>query len=92
MGAVVSGGEVSGVDVSRVVLRAAANSVSTSIVCEANTVDGTMSWDERRGFVRDDRRQIQTAVLGGADSEEPLLLPLEAIELDAFRRRHEHEQ
>ncbi|MDQ0904098.1 hypothetical protein QFZ22_000083 [Streptomyces canus] len=38
-----------------------------------------------------DRRQIQTAVLGGADSEEPLMLPLEAIELDAFRRRHEHD-
>ncbi|MEV8435075.1 zinc finger domain-containing protein [Streptomyces chartreusis] len=41
--------------------------------------------------MRDDRRQIQTAVLGGADSEEPLILPLEAIELDAFRRRHEHD-
>ncbi|MGW1259329.1 zinc finger domain-containing protein [Streptomyces sp. NPDC002513] len=38
-----------------------------------------------------DRRQIQTAVLGSADSEEPLLLPLEAFELDAFRRRHEHD-
>lgn len=38
-----------------------------------------------------DRRQIQTAVLGGADSEEPLMLPLEAIELDAFRRRHQHD-
>ncbi|MDV7220175.1 hypothetical protein [Streptomyces prunicolor] len=38
-----------------------------------------------------DRRQIQTAVLGGPDSEEPLMLPLEAIELDAFRRRHEHD-
>ena len=50
-----------------------------------------MSWDERWGFVRGDRRQIQTAVLGGADSEEPLMLPLEAIELDAFRRRHEHD-
>ncbi|MEU0646047.1 hypothetical protein [Streptomyces umbrinus] len=65
--------------------------MSTSIVCEANTRGGTMSWDERRGFVRGDRRQIQTAVLGGADSEEPLMLPLEAIELDAFRRRHEHD-
>ncbi|MFC8273811.1 hypothetical protein ACFUJR_15060 [Streptomyces sp. NPDC057271] len=39
--------------------------------------------------MRGDRRQIQTAVLGSADSEEPLLLPLEAIELDAFRRRHQ---
>ncbi|MFF4138524.1 hypothetical protein ACFY1B_45430 [Streptomyces mirabilis] len=39
--------------------------------------------------MRGDRRQIQTAVLGGADSEEPLILPLEAIEPDAFRRRHE---
>ncbi|MDX2837327.1 hypothetical protein [Streptomyces scabiei] len=37
----------------------------------------------------EDRRQIQTAVLGDADSEVPLMLPLEAIELDAFRRRHE---
>jgi hypothetical protein len=36
-----------------------------------------------------DRRQIQTAVLGGADSDEPLMLPMEAIELDAFRRCHE---
>ncbi|MER6291148.1 zinc finger domain-containing protein [Streptomyces sviceus] len=39
----------------------------------------------------EDRRQIQTAVLGGAESDEPLMLPLEAIELDAFRRRHEHD-
>ncbi|CAM5591704.1 putative protein OS=Kitasatospora aureofaciens OX=1894 GN=HS99_0017905 PE=4 SV=1 [Kitasatospora aureofaciens] len=35
-----------------------------------------------------DKRRIQTAVLGSADSEEPLILPLEAIELDAFRRQH----
>ncbi|WP_325751510.1 hypothetical protein [Streptomyces sp.] len=41
--------------------------------------------------VRHDRRQIQTAVLGRADSEEPLVLPLEAIELDAFRNLHEHD-
>ena len=27
-------------------------------------------------------------MLGNADSEEPLMLPLEAIELDAFRRLH----
>jgi hypothetical protein len=59
------------------------------MACEVNSVGGTMSWDEGRGFVRGDRRQIQTAVLGGTDSEEPLMLPLEAIELDAFRRRHE---
>lgn len=39
--------------------------------------------------MRIDKRRIQTAVLGGADSEEPLMLPLEAIELDAFRHRHE---
>ncbi|MFJ4865948.1 hypothetical protein [Streptomyces sp. NPDC088748] len=39
--------------------------------------------------MRGDRRQIQTAVLGSADSEEPLLLPLEAIELGSFRRRHQ---
>ncbi|MFJ4917630.1 hypothetical protein [Streptomyces sp. NPDC088726] len=37
----------------------------------------------------DDRRQIQTAVLGSTGSDEPLMLPLEAIELDAFRQRHE---
>ncbi|MEU7151264.1 hypothetical protein AB0B15_25050 [Streptomyces sp. NPDC045456] len=36
--------------------------------------------------MRDDRRQIQTAVLGSVDSQEPLVLPLEAIELDAFRK------
>ncbi|GGV07080.1 hypothetical protein ACIG0C_35010 [Kitasatospora aureofaciens] len=35
-----------------------------------------------------DRRRIQTAVLGSADSDDPLVLPIEAIELDAFRRRH----
>nr|BEK63610.1 hypothetical protein KPHV_08370 [Kitasatospora purpeofusca] len=35
-----------------------------------------------------DKRRIQTAVLGGAESDDPLLLPLEAIELEAFRRRH----
>ncbi|CAL9676299.1 zinc finger domain-containing protein [Streptomyces sp. enrichment culture] len=36
-----------------------------------------------------DRRRIQTAVLGGPDSDEPLMLPMEAIELDAFRRHYE---
>jgi len=35
-----------------------------------------------------DKRRIQTAVLGSAESDDPLLLPLEAIELEAFRRRH----
>lgn len=39
--------------------------------------------------MRADKRRIQTAVLGGADSEEPLMLPMEAIELDAFRHVHE---
>ncbi|MEV6726641.1 hypothetical protein AB0M94_37615 [Streptomyces xanthochromogenes] len=39
--------------------------------------------------MRTDRRRIQTAVLGGADSDEPLMLPMEAIELDVFRRVHE---
>ncbi|MEV6532798.1 hypothetical protein AB0M86_24955 [Streptomyces sp. NPDC051639] len=38
--------------------------------------------------MREDRRQIQTAVLGSAESDDPLLLPLEAIELGAFRRAH----
>ncbi|MFI1226089.1 MULTISPECIES: hypothetical protein [unclassified Streptomyces] len=45
----------------------------------------------RAGRVRRDRRQIQTAVLSRADSEEPLVLPLEAIELNAFRNLHEHD-
>ncbi|WP_158714331.1 competence protein CoiA family protein [Kitasatospora aureofaciens] len=35
-----------------------------------------------------DKRRIQTAVLGDATSDDPLVLPMEAIELDAFRRRH----
>lgn len=70
---------------------AAYDGVCTSSVCEANGTGGRVSWDGSRGFVRGDRRQIQSAVLGGADSEEPLMLPLEAIELDAFRRRHEHD-
>jgi hypothetical protein len=35
-----------------------------------------------------DRRRIQTAVLGSADSQDPLALPLEAIELQAFRRQY----
>ncbi|MET9847879.1 hypothetical protein [Streptomyces ossamyceticus] len=38
-----------------------------------------------------DRRRIQTAVLSSADSEEPLMLPMEAIELDVFRHRYEGE-
>ncbi|WP_187281720.1 hypothetical protein [Streptomyces sp. gb1(2016)] len=38
-----------------------------------------------------DKRRIQTAVLGGAGSEEPLMLPMEAIELDAFRHAHERD-
>ncbi|MFB6814330.1 hypothetical protein ACFCV8_07265 [Streptomyces sp. NPDC056347] len=41
--------------------------------------------------MRHDRRQIQTAVLGSPDSEEPLVLPLEAIELDDFRSHHEND-
>lgn len=49
-----------------------------------------MVW-RRVGLLQDDRRQIQTAVLGKAESEEPLVLPLEAIELDAFRRLHVHD-
>lgn len=36
-----------------------------------------------------DKRRIQTAVLGSADSDEPLMLPMEAIELDAFRHHHD---
>ncbi|MEV0038520.1 hypothetical protein [Streptomyces sp. NPDC050804] len=36
-----------------------------------------------------DRRQVQRAALGSADAGDPLMLPLEAIELDAFRHLHE---
>lgn len=36
----------------------------------------------------EDRRQIQTAVLGGPDSYDPLILPLEALDLVAFRKMH----
>lgn len=43
----------------------------------------------RSGLPGGDRRRIQTAVLGAADSQEPLVLPLEAIELDAFRQQYE---
>ncbi|MGI5143561.1 MULTISPECIES: hypothetical protein [unclassified Streptomyces] len=32
-----------------------------------------------------DTRRIQTAVLGHRESDEPLVLPLEAFELDVFR-------
>ncbi|MGW2522338.1 hypothetical protein ACWC09_36095 [Streptomyces sp. NPDC001617] len=64
--------------------------MKTSTVYEANGRGCTMSWEEGQGLARGDRRQIQTAVLGSADSEESLMLPLEAIELDA-RRRHERD-
>ena len=36
----------------------------------------------------EDRRQIQTAVLGGPDSYDPLILPLEALDLASFRKAH----
>ncbi|SEB60445.1 hypothetical protein SAMN05428939_0158 [Streptomyces sp. TLI_105] len=65
--------------------------VNAVIGCGVNGCGATLNWKEKWGFVRGGRRQIQTAVLGGADSEEPLMLPLEAIELDAFSRRHEHD-
>ncbi|WPO76200.1 hypothetical protein [Streptomyces sp. KN37] len=35
-----------------------------------------------------DKRRVQTAVIGHADSELPVVLPMEAIELDDFRTRH----
>ncbi|MFI6063182.1 hypothetical protein [Streptomyces sp. NPDC051286] len=35
-----------------------------------------------------DRRRVQTAVIGHAESEDPVVLPMEAIELDSFRERH----
>ncbi|MFD9566124.1 hypothetical protein [Streptomyces sp. NPDC059994] len=38
-----------------------------------------------------DRRRVQTAVIGHADSELPVVLPIEAIELDDFRARHDGE-
>ncbi|WP_405827349.1 hypothetical protein [Streptomyces sp. NBC_00105] len=56
--------------------------------------DGPVSRQDdglHRWLVKGDKRQIQTAVMGGAALEEPLMLPLEAIELDAFRQRHEHD-
>lgn len=36
-----------------------------------------------------DKRRVQTAVIGHADSELPVVLPMEAIELDDFRARHD---
>ncbi|KIZ15754.1 zinc finger domain-containing protein [Streptomyces natalensis] len=41
--------------------------------------------------MRLDKRRIQTAVLSNADSDQPLVLPLEPIELDAFRQHHQHD-
>ncbi len=35
-----------------------------------------------------DKRRVQTAVIGNPDSELPVVLPMEAIELDDFRIRH----
>ncbi|MEV6536353.1 hypothetical protein AB0M86_43470 [Streptomyces sp. NPDC051639] len=35
-----------------------------------------------------DTRRIQAAVLGHKNSDEPLVLPLEAFELDVFRHLH----
>lgn len=35
-----------------------------------------------------DRRRVQTAVIGHAESEDPVVLPREATELDSFRERH----
>ncbi|MFE7332322.1 hypothetical protein ACFU8W_47225 [Streptomyces sp. NPDC057565] len=35
-----------------------------------------------------DRRRVQTAVIGYAESEDPVVLPMEAIGLDNFRERH----
>ncbi|MFE5595293.1 hypothetical protein ACFQ9B_34240, partial [Streptomyces sp. NPDC056549] len=65
--------------------------IHSGIGCGAGNWGGTLIWKGRWGFMRGDKRQIQTAVLGSPDSEEPLVLPLEAIELDAFRRQHEHD-
>ena len=35
-----------------------------------------------------DQRRVQTAVIGDADSESPVVLPVEAIEVEEFRRLH----
>lgn len=35
-----------------------------------------------------DSRLVQTAVIGNENSDAPVVLPMQAIELDAFRRRH----
>lgn len=36
-------------------------------------------------------RLVQTAVIGDEHSDIPIVLPTEAIELDAFRRIHAHD-
>ncbi len=42
----------------------------------------------RSGLPGGDHRRIQTAVLGAVDSQQPVVLPLEAIELGAFREQY----
>ncbi|MGW3314383.1 hypothetical protein [Streptomyces fungicidicus] len=37
-----------------------------------------------------DHRLVQTAVVGDAHSDHPVILPMDAAELDAWRRRHPH--
>lgn len=36
-----------------------------------------------------DSRRVQTAVIGNADSEDRIELPMEAIDLDVFRHAHQ---
>lgn len=36
-----------------------------------------------------DKRRVQTAVIGHSDSELAVVLPMEAIEVDDFRTRHD---
>ncbi|MEU0946942.1 hypothetical protein ABZ379_30015 [Streptomyces canus] len=38
-----------------------------------------------------DTRLVQTAVIGDEQSDVPIVLPVEAIELDVFRRAHSHD-
>jgi hypothetical protein len=38
-----------------------------------------------------DTRLVQTAVIGDEQSDVPIVLPTEAIELDVFRRAHTHD-
>ncbi len=50
---------------------------------------GHLSLGTAGGPMAMDKRRVQTAVIGHADSEIPVVLPMEAMELDFFRVRHD---